>query len=114
MVFVATLRFLYDVVQVPTATSLRLIADAADTSVGLHTELIRNLRRDVTPRGETYNVRVPAGRSKQLMAVLNECRVIGAKTPALFPWPQVRIFRRRQPQRELAGPVADNELPEWI
>lgn len=60
----------YDVVQVPTATSLRLIADAADTTVDYLQSLNPELRRDVTPRGETYNVRVPAGRSKQLMAVL--------------------------------------------
>ncbi|MEO8435033.1 MAG: transglycosylase SLT domain-containing protein [Pyrinomonadaceae bacterium] len=60
----------YDVVQVPTATSLRLIADAADTTVDYLQSLNPELRRDVTPRGELYNVRVPAGRSKQLMAVL--------------------------------------------
>lgn len=60
----------YDVVQVPTATSLRLIADATDTSVDYLQSLNPELRRDVTPRGELYNVRVPAGRSKQLLAVL--------------------------------------------
>lgn len=60
----------YDVVQVPTATSLRLLADAADTSVDYLQSLNPELRRDVTPRGEAYNVRVPAGRSKQLLAVL--------------------------------------------
>lgn len=60
----------YDVVQVSTATSLRLIAEAADTSVDYIQSLNPELRRDVTPRGELYNVRVPAGRSKQLVAVL--------------------------------------------
>jgi len=60
----------YDVVQVPTATSLRLIADATDTSVDYVQSLNPELRRDITPRGELYNVRVPAGKSKQLMAVL--------------------------------------------
>jgi membrane-bound lytic murein transglycosylase D len=60
----------YDIVQVPTATSLRLLADATDSSVDYLQSLNPELRRDVTPRGETYNVRVPAGRSKQLMAVL--------------------------------------------
>ncbi|MEP6707652.1 MAG: transglycosylase SLT domain-containing protein [Pyrinomonadaceae bacterium] len=60
----------YDVVQVPTATSLRLIADATDTSVDYLQSLNPELRRDVTPRGEVYNVRVPGGRSKQLLAVL--------------------------------------------
>jgi len=60
----------YDIVQVPTATSLRLLADATDTSIDYIQSLNPELRRDVTPRGELYNVRVPAGRSKQLMAVL--------------------------------------------
>ncbi len=60
----------YDVVQVPTATSLRLIADATDTSIDYLQSLNPELRRDVTPRGEAYNVRVPGGRSKQLLAVL--------------------------------------------
>ena len=60
----------YDVVQVPTATSLRLIADATDTSIDYLQSLNPELRRDVTPRGEVYNVRVPGGRSKQLLAVL--------------------------------------------
>src|SRR6185436_601864 len=60
----------YDIVQVPNATSLRLIADATDTSVDYVQSLNPELRRDVTPRGEAYNLRVPAGKSKQLMAVL--------------------------------------------
>src|SRR5438876_2237921 len=41
----------YDVVQVPTATSLRLIADATDTTVDYLQSLNPELRRDVTPRG---------------------------------------------------------------
>jgi membrane-bound lytic murein transglycosylase D len=60
----------YDVVQVPTATSLQLIAEATDSSVDYVRSLNPELRRDVTPRGELYNVRVPAGRAKQLYAVL--------------------------------------------
>jgi membrane-bound lytic murein transglycosylase D len=60
----------YDIVQVPNATSLRLIADATDTSVDYVQSLNPELRRDVTPRGEAYNLRVPAGKSKQLVAVL--------------------------------------------
>jgi membrane-bound lytic murein transglycosylase D len=60
----------YDIVQVPTATSLRLIADATDTSVDYVQSLNPELRRDITPRGEAYKVRVPAGKSSQLMAVL--------------------------------------------
>lgn len=60
----------YDIVQVPTATSLQLIADATDSSVDYIRTLNPELKRDVTPRGEAYNVRVPAGRSKQFVALL--------------------------------------------
>ena len=60
----------YDVVQVPTATSLQLIADATDSNVDYLRSLNPELRRDVTPRGDSYNVRVPAGRSKQLVGLL--------------------------------------------
>jgi len=61
----------YDVVQVPTATSLQLVADATDTSVDHIRALNPELRRDVTPRGDTYNVRIPAGRAKQFAALLH-------------------------------------------
>ena len=60
----------YDVVQVPTATSLQLIADATDTSVDNIRSLNPELRRDVTPRGDAYNVRIPAGRAKQFASLL--------------------------------------------
>ncbi len=60
----------YDRVQVPTATSLQLIADACDTSVDYLRSLNPELRRDLTPRGESYIVRVPAGRAKQFAALL--------------------------------------------
>ena len=60
----------YDVVQVPTATSLQLIADATDTSVDSIRSLNPELRRDVTPRGDAYNVRIPAGRAKQFASLL--------------------------------------------
>ncbi|HZN06486.1 MAG TPA: transglycosylase SLT domain-containing protein [Pyrinomonadaceae bacterium] len=60
----------YDVVRVPTATSLQLIADATDTSVDHIRTLNPELKRDVTPRADTYDVRVPAGRSKQFVALL--------------------------------------------
>jgi membrane-bound lytic murein transglycosylase D len=70
----------YDVVQVPTATSLQLIAEATDSSVDYVRSLNPELRRDMTPRGDSYNVRVPAGRSKQLVALLK--RVPGDKRDA--------------------------------
>ncbi|HEU4794434.1 MAG TPA: lytic transglycosylase domain-containing protein, partial [Pyrinomonadaceae bacterium] len=59
----------YDVVQVPTATSLQLVADATDTSVDHIRSLNPELKRDVTPRGDTYNVRIPAGRAKQFASL---------------------------------------------
>jgi membrane-bound lytic murein transglycosylase D len=60
----------YDVVSVPTSTSLQLIASMTDTSVDYLRELNPELRRDVTPRGEAYNVRVPPGRGRQFVALL--------------------------------------------
>lgn len=65
----------YDVVQVPSATSLQLIADATDTSVDYLRSINPELRRDVTPRGESYHVRIPAGRAKQFVAVLSRVPV---------------------------------------
>ena len=60
----------YDVVQVPSATSLQLVADATDSTVDYIRILNPELKRDVTPRGEPYNVRVPGGRAKQFVALL--------------------------------------------
>lgn len=60
----------FEPVVVPSATSLRLIADATDTSVDYIQSLNPELRRDTTPRGESYAVRVPVGKSKQLASVL--------------------------------------------
>jgi len=61
----------YDVVKVTTATSLQLVADATDSNLDYIRTLNPELKRDVTPRAETYNVRVPGGKSKQLAAILN-------------------------------------------
>jgi membrane-bound lytic murein transglycosylase D len=60
----------YDVVQVPSATSLQLVADATDSNVDFIRGLNPELRRDVTPRGDTYNVRIPAGRAKQFASLI--------------------------------------------
>jgi membrane-bound lytic murein transglycosylase D len=60
----------YDVVQVPTTTSLQLVADATDSSVETIRSLNPELRRDTTPRGDIYNVRVPAGKSSQFASLL--------------------------------------------
>ena len=60
----------YDVVRVPSATSLQLVADATDSTVDYIRSLNPELKRDVTPRGDIYDLRVPAGRSKQFVALL--------------------------------------------
>jgi membrane-bound lytic murein transglycosylase D len=60
----------FDPVPVPSATSLRLIADATDTSLDHIQNLNPELKRDTTPRGEAFTVRVPAGRGKQLASLL--------------------------------------------
>ena len=60
----------YDIVQVPTVTSLQLIADASDTTVDHIRSLNPELKRDTTPRGDAYNVRIPAGRANQFASLL--------------------------------------------
>ncbi|HKP45907.1 MAG TPA: transglycosylase SLT domain-containing protein [Pyrinomonadaceae bacterium] len=60
----------YDVVQVSNSTNLQLVAEATDTSVDYIRSLNPELRRDVTPRGEAYNVRVPGGKGKQFYSLL--------------------------------------------
>lgn len=60
----------FEPVSVPSATSLRLIADATDTSFDHIQALNPELKRDTTPRGEIFSVRVPAGRGKQLASLL--------------------------------------------
>ncbi len=62
----------YDVVQVPTATSLQLVADATDSNVDYIRSLNPELKRDITPRGDSYNVRIPAGRAKQFAALIQK------------------------------------------
>ena len=62
----------YDVVQVPTATSLQLVADATDSNVDFIRSLNPELKRDITPRGDPYNVRIPAGRAKQFASLITK------------------------------------------
>jgi membrane-bound lytic murein transglycosylase D len=62
----------YDVVQVPTSTSLQLVADATDSNVDYIRSLNPELKRDITPRGDSYNVRIPAGRAKQFAALIQK------------------------------------------
>jgi peptidoglycan lytic transglycosylase D len=60
----------FEPINVPSGTSLRLIADAADTSIDYIQSLNPELKRDTTPRGESYMVRVPPGKGKQLAGLL--------------------------------------------
>ncbi|MDQ3649849.1 MAG: transglycosylase SLT domain-containing protein [Acidobacteriota bacterium] len=65
----------YDEVEVKTATSLNLIASLTDTSVDYLRSINPELRRDVTPRGEAYRVRVAPGRGKQFASLLKRVPV---------------------------------------
>jgi membrane-bound lytic murein transglycosylase D len=60
----------YDRIQVASATSLQLIAEATDTSVDYIRAINPELRRETTPRGEAYTVRVPGGKGQQFHALL--------------------------------------------
>ena len=60
---------IYDQIKVPTATSLNLIAQSADTSVEVLRYLNPDLRQNMTPP-EPYVMLVPAGTSKQVVATL--------------------------------------------
>ena len=60
----------YDVVQVPSATGLQLVADATDSNIDYIRSLNPELKREITPRGDIYNVRIPAGRAKQFAALI--------------------------------------------
>lgn len=60
----------YDVVQVPSATNLRLVAQATNVSTEYIQMLNPELRRDTTPRGEAYQIRIPAGKANQFVAAL--------------------------------------------
>jgi membrane-bound lytic murein transglycosylase D len=60
----------YDVVQVANSISLQLVAESTDTSIDYIRSLNPELKRDITPKGEAYNVRVPGGKGKQFFAVL--------------------------------------------
>jgi len=60
----------YDTVSVPSATSLQLIASLTDTSVDYIRSLNPELRRDMTPPGEPFLLRVPPKRGHQMVALL--------------------------------------------
>jgi len=60
----------YDTVSVPSATSLALVASLTDTSTDYIRSLNPELRRDMTPPGEPFLLRVPPKRGHQLVALL--------------------------------------------
>src|SRR5436190_1787889 len=60
----------FDAVPVSGATNLHLIAEMTDTSADYIQSLNPELKRDTTPRGESYTVRVPSGKGKQLATLL--------------------------------------------
>jgi membrane-bound lytic murein transglycosylase D len=60
----------YDIVRIPSSTSLQLIADACDTSVDYLRTINPELKREITPRGESYDCRVPRGKAKQFVSLL--------------------------------------------
>lgn len=71
----------YDVVQVPTATSLNLIAQTTNVSTEYIRMLNPELKRDTTPRGESYQVRIPAGKANQFVAALKGIPVEKREAP---------------------------------
>lgn len=60
----------YGIVRVPSATSLQLVADATDTHIDHIRSLNPELKREITPRAQTYDIRVPAGKENQFFAIL--------------------------------------------
>lgn len=60
----------YDTVSVPSATSLQLIAALTDSNVDYLRSLNPELRRDSTPPGEAFLLRVPPKRGHQMVALL--------------------------------------------
>lgn len=65
----------YDTVSVPSSTSLSLIAELTDSNLDYIRSLNPELRRDMTPPGEAYLVRVPPKRGHQLVALLKRIPV---------------------------------------
>ncbi|HZB44098.1 MAG TPA: transglycosylase SLT domain-containing protein [Pyrinomonadaceae bacterium] len=60
----------YDIINVPSATSLHLLASLTDSSSEHLRAINPELRRDTTPRGESYHMRVPAGKGKVAVDLL--------------------------------------------
>jgi membrane-bound lytic murein transglycosylase D len=65
----------YDIVRVPSSTSLHHVAAATGISVDYIRSINPELRRDVTPRGEAYDIRIPGGKANQFVAYLKNVPV---------------------------------------
>jgi membrane-bound lytic murein transglycosylase D len=65
----------YDTISVPSSTSLHLIASLTDSSVDYIRALNPELRRDVTPPGEAFHLRVPPKRGATAVALLKRIPV---------------------------------------
>lgn len=65
----------YDTISVPSATSLGLVASLTDTNIDYLRSINPELRRDMTPPGEAYLLRVPPKRGHQLVALLKRIPV---------------------------------------
>ncbi len=88
----------FEPVLVPSATSLRLIAEATDTSIDYIANLNPELKRDTTPRGESYPIRVPAGKGKQLASVLKRVpgdRLDSARIISIVPGEDLQSVANR-------------------
>ena len=88
----------FESLAVPSATSLRLIADATETSVDYIEALNPELKRDTTPRGETYNIRVPVGKKNQLLSVLKRVpadRLDSARVISVVPGEELQSVANR-------------------
>jgi membrane-bound lytic murein transglycosylase D len=92
----------YDIVEVQTATSLQLIASATGTSVDYIRMLNPELRRDVTPRGEAYRVRIPGGKATQFVAYLKN---IPADRRDQMPGNTQQVVRTYDRPTSTAAPV---------
>ncbi|MFL6255034.1 MAG: transglycosylase SLT domain-containing protein [Pyrinomonadaceae bacterium] len=60
----------YDTISVPSATNLGLVASLTDSSVDYLRSINPELRRDMTPPGEAYLLRVPPKHGARLVALL--------------------------------------------
>ena len=65
----------YDTISVPSSTSLGLVASLTDSSIDYIRSINPELRRDMTPPGEAYLLRVPPKRGHQLVALLKRIPV---------------------------------------